>query len=1107
MLTAPTTPLTGTDISLSATFSNTGDAPGFGPYVDVILPTPGADGPPLNDGISYNSGSATFLGRPVTTFVTTFDAQGHATHPLALASTGNPVIINGPPGDQLVVFELPFGSYTPGQPPATITFTAHVSNLAAVNVPLTLETEAGFQFGADPLNNPMTDPSIIGPQTMDTVTPSVLTVTKRYLGPEQETATGPNYPQQYLIQVAVARGQTITNLDLADLLPANMQFVKVDAVSGNGTTQITDVSTPSTTTPGGTLARELNQVIGTGNPTDAQLKFTFYIPQNDAAGNPVLNLTTGAFATSTDQAQAQGTFVPLNPNHPPTTATSTADNTITDKSIAVQKSVAEVNDVPPPGPSPGDTLQYTLNFQVSDFFALEKVLATDVFSDGQAFDTAFTPTIRFTQHGQTVSGGFAAANFSVSRNTGTPGATGQTTVLFNVSAELAALGLGSGSILLGGSIPAGGTQDGPPAPIPAFGPTTGTITFRTTILHNYTDKPFPGAPVVQGDVFGDNAKVQGGVVSFANLSPTGHTVSDTSSARVTSPRGTFTKTIYAINGNTHFTSTLVKPGDTVTFRLTSNLPGSSIANYQVTDFLPLPVLPVPALTFNPVVSATPPPVGQAQFGPADTFSGISGIDPALKIDTANNSVNFNFGTFADPQNRASTSDLLFTVQVSDAAFADRLILTNQGHQTEGSSTGGNASHTAIVDIQVEEPNVVITKGVVSTNNAAGTFTPSTVGPVPFAPPGQAGPAFTGTITSAGLAADPINSNLSGIQASDLAKFAIVVENTGSDPNGAFDVIVNDTLPAGFQIPTNATLLNLHVTNGTGAALPFTDLSGGLFGSGIQLVDPSSTTGALGPGKDSAGDPINNGLNIAIITYDLQVTQTVIPKESLTNTTTLTSYSNTPGGPNFVPGGLRATSTVTIGSATVTPAADVAVTKTVSPTDQVFGLAVTYTVMVQNNGPGTATGVVVNDPMPAGLQFVSASPSTGSFDPASGTWTVGTLLNGASASLSVTDLVFALGPITNTAQVTSTSFDPNLSNNMASATVLGMRSAAQVSKQLFLASSSSVAGDQASTQLATFEALMPGLIDLFMSMLNFFEQEMAVLFASFFSSGFQVGGTR
>jgi uncharacterized repeat protein (TIGR01451 family) len=1088
--TVPPNPFLGTDVNLSATFTNTGDAPGFGPFIDVILPTPGADGPPAMEGLSYNSGSATHLGHPVTAFVTTFDANGHAAHPLAVGTDGKPIIVNGPPGDQLVVFQLHFGSFTPGQPTAKVNFTAHLSNMADVGEPITISTGGGFWLGADPLNNPATDPSIIGPQTTTTTTPSVIRVTKKYLGPEQETATGPNFPKQYLVQVAVAPGQTIDNFDLIDNLPSNMQFVSVDSVSGNGSTTTTPVSVPSTTTPGGTIDYSFDKIVGTGNPTDAQLRFTFYIPENDASGAPVLNLNTGAFATSTDNAVGQGTFVPLNPTDPDTPVSVSAQDTITGKSIAIQKGMTDLTN--PSAPKSGDTLQYTLNFQVSDFFALQQVLARDVFSDGQTFDTSFTPTITFTQHGQTVSGAFNPTTYTFTRDTGHPGATGQTTVDFNVSAELAALGLSSGGTLLGGSIPAGGTGGPPPDPTPAFGGTTGTIIFRTKILNNYTDQPSPGAPVVQGDHLTDTATVGGGIASFANLMPTGNTQSDATSAAINIPRGLLSKKIYAINGNTNFGSAQVAPGDTVTYELMYTLPASSIVDYSISDFLPLPIFPMPSsVTFNPTVSATPPPVGQAQFGPSDTFFGISGIKPTVTTNATANSVTFNFGSFKDPQNRPSTTDILFTVQASDQPFSDRLFLTDHAHQSEGSSTGGSSTQNAIQQIQVLQPNVVISKGVVSTNDPGATFSPGTVGPVgvTFAPPGQTGSAFTGTITSAGLQADPIMSNLSGIQAGDLVKFAIVVQNVGSAPDGSFNVDVKDTLPAGFQIPTGATGLNLQVVDGTGAAFVVNDSGGGLFGNGIQLVDPGPTPtppGALDPGKTASGDTINNGRNIAIITYDLQATQAVTPNQKLTNTATLTNYANTPNGPNFVPDGLTDTSTVTVASPSPPPppeTADVSLTKQVSQTNPIFGTPVTYTLIVHNNGPAAATGVVATDALPAGVIVITATPSQGSFDAGSGRWTIGTLPNGATVTLQITDLVAAIGPITNTSSVAALQFDPNLANNVSSVTIDGMLSAGQVSKRLFLSSGDPSNAAMVAGEEALFNALMPLWMNLWDAMLS------------------------
>ena len=57
-------------------------------------------------------------------------------------------------------------------------------------------------------------------------------------------------------------------------------------------------------------------------------------------------------------------------------------------------------------------------------------------------------------------------------------------------------------------------------------------------------------------------------------------------------------------------------------------------------------------------------------------------------------------------------------------------------------------------------------------------------------------------------------------------------------------------------------------------------------------------------------------------------------------------------------------------------ADVAITKTASPTSVSYGGSVTFTLRAKNNGPGIARNVVVTDPIPAGLTFVSADSPCG-----------------------------------------------------------------------------------------------------------------------------------
>ena len=62
------------------------------------------------------------------------------------------------------------------------------------------------------------------------------------------------------------------------------------------------------------------------------------------------------------------------------------------------------------------------------------------------------------------------------------------------------------------------------------------------------------------------------------------------------------------------------------------------------------------------------------------------------------------------------------------------------------------------------------------------------------------------------------------------------------------------------------------------------------------------------------------------------------------------------------------------------------TKTVSNPTPNVGDQITFTVTLSNQGPDAATGVQVTDLLPAGLTFVSATPSQGTYNNVSGVWT-------------------------------------------------------------------------------------------------------------------------
>jgi uncharacterized repeat protein (TIGR01451 family) len=115
--------------------------------------------------------------------------------------------------------------------------------------------------------------------------------------------------------------------------------------------------------------------------------------------------------------------------------------------------------------------------------------------------------------------------------------------------------------------------------------------------------------------------------------------------------------------------------------------------------------------------------------------------------------------------------------------------------------------------------------------------------------------------------------------------------------------------------------------------------------------------------------------------------------------------------------------------TVVSSADLRLTKTVSNPTPTINQNVTFTITLDNAGPTDATGITVLDQLPAGLTFVSATPSTGSYSSGTGVWTVASLARSTNATLQIVATVITSGSITNTAEVTASNQpDPDSTPN-------------------------------------------------------------------------------
>ena len=162
---------------------------------------------------------------------------------------------------------------------------------------------------------------------------------------------------------------------------------------------------------------------------------------------------------------------------------------------------------------------------------------------------------------------------------------------------------------------------------------------------------------------------------------------------------------------------------------------------------------------------------------------------------------------------------------------------------------------------------------------------------------------------------------------------VTVNALNRGPNPASGVEVTDNLPAGLQFVSAETAQGTY------------DQVTGLWTVGSIAVNATAS---------------------------LEITATVTSPGSITNLTVKTGQ-NEPD-PNTA-------NDSSSGTTNAVPAADVSIDKTVDRSDPLVGTTVTFTVRAANSGPSGATGVTIADTLPAGLTFVSATPSQGWYDSA------------------------------------------------------------------------------------------------------------------------------
>jgi len=366
-----------------------------------------------------------------------------------------------------------------------------------------------------------------------------------------------------------------------------------------------------------------------------------------------------------------------------------------------------------------------------------------------------------------------------------------------------------------------------------------------------------------------------------------------------------------------------------------------------------------------------------------------------------------------------------------------ITLTNNGpHNATGVTMTDNLPATLL--FQSITPPAGFTCGTTPTVGTSGTVT-CTGGTIingtsaVFTLVTTVAPSASGSIVNSASVGGAQTDGNSGNSAGSASGVAITASSA--------DLIMSKTTNAtsaviGANITYTIALLNNGPDAATTVTMSDTLPSSLLFQS---ITPPAGFTCGTTPAIGSSGLITCTGATLAsgaTASFTLVVRVANGASGTITNTASGASQTNDPNSGNS-----SATST----GLPVTSSADLSVTKTTIATQAPTTSTINYTITVSNAGPSPATGVVVTDLLPAGLQFVSATPSQGS---CSGTTTVtcnlGTINSGANATIALAATVTATsGTISNSASVSAATSDPGSGNNTGSSPAIPVVGSASI----------------------------------------------------------------
>ena len=948
------------DVLLGGTFTETvqfqntaSNAAGYGPFIDLYVPSDAAENVSLT--------SATYLGTAVTVDKVTLSTSipGHvgtlgALHPLALDSSGQPLFVAAPSGyqagDSMYVLQLPFGSYTPGEPAAQIQLTFSVANTTELSSmhsgqALNISAIGGFQYGADALNNPATDPSIRGTTGTASVTNasdglvtastqvSLIDVSAATDLHEGETATGPDFPFDYVITLQpapVTQADPMQSVTFTFTLPDQVQYtggtISFTEPSGVHGTATFHPKAGSVSGAGGTVTVTFSSLGTDASNTPTVIKIPVFVPQFDASGASVLGTAgqprtidttaiynyTGSWTAVTGSLDHSGGAQAVSGD----SSTNLESTSFVAKSLAIQVT----DDAPSGNIVPGQVVGYSINFQVSDYYSLSQLDVGDLIGDGITLLTSgdvgyATPALSLTTGGSTRSLSFGDAtnnvektingqsvaesgsngsNWSYTRDdTGATANPGGTSLTFDVGQLLEAN--------LGGTAFAGVLQGG--AVNGSNGPTQGTITFKAKVLDKYTNAN-SGNSVREKDSIADVVTTQGtsaAVVTVDDVTQTitgtNGTVTDGSSVTNEVAPGQLVLQVVAVNGQTA-DLTDIKPGDTVTYAMTYSLTSGDYGNLDLTAYLPLPVFSTTDPLSNGGNVSTFSQDSSDAFPTAGTYKLVNPLSgentPTVSTNGTANSISFNFGDRDDPTNTAGQQVVVyFSAVVSNKPFANGLQLTTQGASTYTNAEGQTLAAAAIKQVPLQEPELATKTGIVSivgdggaskgtySADSANASTVTWTSQTNLTPSGGGSSPFAQAGTAAGT--DPFTGNGDPLTADNLN----VKGGDGGDLARVVSTVENQGGSTAYDVTVQGTLP---------AGFSTSDVQNfAIYNSAGQQIDSGVTAAQyFGAGGVKLGSSIAAHDNLYVV-YDLKLPTAQETGDTLTFSSNVVNWASVAGG--------------------------------------------------------------------------------------------------------------------------------------------------------------------------------------------------------------------